>query len=240
MKQIPNLITLLNLLCGCAAIIEILASRPENAGVLILFSLFFDFADGFSARLLGAYSEIGKQLDSLADVVSFGVVPGMILFSIFRESSAANSLLNQGLPFADFYPYLMFIVTLFSALRLAKFNIDTRQTQSFIGLPTPANTILIASFVFILKNDEFGIGSFLQNPWFLLVFAMLSSWLLVAEIPLFSLKFKNLKFIDNKGPFLLLIFSIPCILLLHYAAAPAIITFYVILSLIYPPSTVTS
>lgn len=237
MKHLPNLITLLNLLCGCAAIIEISENRPEHAGILVLLAMVFDFADGLVARLIGAYSDIGKQLDSLADVVSFGVVPGMILFDIFQENAVTGKYIDMGLPYAGFAPYLMFLVTLFSALRLAKFNVDTRQSQSFIGLPTPANTLMIVSFIFILKNDEFGLGSVLLNPVFLMVFALLSSWLLVAEIPLFSLKFKSLVFSENKGPYLLILICIPCLLLLRFAAAPVIISFYLILSLIYPPSS---
>ncbi|MFN8155458.1 MAG: CDP-diacylglycerol--serine O-phosphatidyltransferase [Bacteroidia bacterium] len=236
MRHIPNLITLANLLCGCLALEAIFHSDLFTAGILVLIALVLDFMDGFTARMLKAYSEIGKQLDSLADMVTFGVVPGMMLYSIFRHENA--HVLTPFWLMAG--QYFMLIVTLFSALRLARFNIDTRQSESFIGVPTPANTLMVISFGFILAHDEFGLTRIIGNPFFLTAFALISSWLMVAEIPLISLKFKTFGITENKARYILLLTSLVCILLLRYAAPPVIIIFYVLLSLIFPPKTTTT
>ncbi len=232
MRHLPNLITLANLFCGCLAILAVLGSDFETAGILVLAATLLDFLDGFAARMLKAYSEIGKQLDSLADMVTFGVVPGLLLFQLFGTENVEHT--SAGWYIAG--QYFMLMVTLFSALRLAKFNIDTRQSESFIGVPTPANTLMVISFGFIIGHDEFGLRGFIGHPIFLTVFAILSSWLMVAEIPLISLKFKTFGFAENKARYILLLTSALLILLLRYAAAPVIIIFYVLLSLIFPPN----
>lgn len=217
-KHIPNFITSLNLLCGCLAIIETMNNNLQGASYLVGAALVFDYMDGMLARLLKVHSEIGKQLDSLADVVTFGVVPGMLLFKFLEQCL---------FPF----PHIAFLIPLFSALRLAKFNVDVRQTTSFIGVPTPANTILIASFPLILKSENF-LNPFILNPYFLVGITLMMSYLLIAEIPLFSLKFKNMAWQDNKIQYVFLFISSLLILLIHFVGIPFIIFLYIVLSLI--------
>lgn len=237
MRHLPNIITLGNLLCGCMAIIAIFNAKLEYAGVLVIIAAVLDFLDGFLARLLKAYSEIGKQLDSLADMVTFGVVPGLMLYTIFYMGAATADYSETALLIGQ---HIMLLVTLFSALRLAKFNIDTRQTSYFIGVPTPANTLMVISFAFILGKDEFGLSPIIYHPGLLIGFALVSSWLLVAEIPLLSLKFKSYDWKSNKGQYLLLIISLLSLVIFRYAGMPVIIIFYVILSLIFPPNKQTT
>jgi CDP-diacylglycerol---serine O-phosphatidyltransferase len=237
MRHLPNLMTLANLFCGCLAIVSIFGGELTTASIFIFIAALLDFGDGFVARKLNAFSELGKQLDSLADMVSFGVVPGLMLYALFVMGSTRY----------DFDPtfmmtgqYFMFSVTLFSCLRLALFNIDTRQSTYFIGVPTPANTMMIMSLPFILEGNVFGFEDYIYHPFFLILFAGISSYLLVAEIPLLALKFKSFAWNVNKGPYLLLIVSALSILLLKFAAAPIILIFYVILSLIFPPNKKTT
>ncbi len=198
----------------------------------MLTALVLDFLDGFLARMMNANSELGKQLDSLADMVTFGFVPGMILYQLFIDhypiAQHDDLLFKIG-------SILMFTVTLFSALRLALFNIDPRQASYFIGVPTPANTLMILAFPFIALHDEFGIASFLFQPLSLMIIAAICSYLLVAEIPLISLKIKSLKWSESKAQILLIIGAVILGFTLKYAASPVIIIYYIILSLIYPP-----
>ncbi|MBD2769601.1 CDP-alcohol phosphatidyltransferase family protein [Hymenobacter sp. BT664] len=229
-RHLPNALTCLNLFCGCLALTNIFAGRLEVGAWLVAAAAVADFADGLVARALRVSSAIGKDLDSLADMVSFGVVPGAILFK----------LLQMGLPTAEsgwewgimvqYGPYLGFVVSIFSALRLAKFNNDTRQTTSFIGLPTPACTLVVASLPLILAYDQFGLASFLLNPWLLLGLAGLLSGLLVAELPLFALKFKTLRWADNRQRFLFLLLTAGLLLALRAAAVPLVVLLYVLLS----------
>lgn len=232
MRHLPNIITLANLFCGCMAIIAIFNAKLEMAGMLVIIAAVLDFLDGFAARMLKAYSDIGKQLDSLADMVTFGVVPGLMLYTIFYMGNASSDLTENQLLIGQ---HSMLLVTLFSALRLAKFNIDTRQTDYFIGVPTPANTLVVISLAIVLSHDEFGWSSIIYHPFFLIGFALLSSWLMVAEIPLISFKFTSFGFSENKGRYLLLLISLLSLLIFRYAAAPVIVFFYVLLSLIFPP-----
>lgn len=232
MRHIPNILTLGNLFCGCLGIAAIFNAKPEAAFVLTLCSLLLDFLDGFSARLLKAYSETGKQLDSLADMVSFGAVPGFTLYTLFFMGTSSSDI-EPGLLAAG--QHFMFLVTLFSALRLAKFNVDTRQKNHFIGLPTPANTLMIMPMPLILSHDTLGLGALISHPVFLLAFTCISSGLLVAEIPLIALKFKTWKWSGNQPQYALLIFSAISIGILGLAAPMAIIVFYLILSLLFPP-----
>lgn len=201
-------------------------------GVLVLTALVLDFLDGFLARMMNAYSELGKQLDSLADMVTFGFVPGMILYKLFIDHYPIAQHDDWMFKIGSIF---MFTVTLFSALRLALFNIDPRQASYFIGVPTPANTLLILAFPFIALHDEFGIASFLFQPFALLMIAAVCSYLLVAEIPLISLKIKSLKWSESKAQLLLILGAVILGLTLRYAASPVIIIYYIILSLIYPP-----
>ncbi|UOQ54651.1 CDP-alcohol phosphatidyltransferase family protein [Hymenobacter cellulosivorans] len=223
-NHLPNAVTCLNLFAGCLALCNIFAGHLETAAYLVGLAAAFDFADGLLARALHASSPIGKDLDSLADMVSFGVVPGAILFHLLGQSS--------GLP--EWLPYAGFIVTVFSALRLAKFNNDTRQTTSFIGLPTPACTLVVASLPLILAHDSFGLTSFILNPWVLLGLTVLLSGLLVAEIPLFALKFKNLTWQDNSLRFIFLLLAVILLIGLQATAIPLIVLLYVLLSVVRP------
>jgi CDP-diacylglycerol--serine O-phosphatidyltransferase len=186
-KHIPNLITLLNLLCGCIALVFAGEANFEMAFFFVCLGIFFDFIDGFFARLFHVSSQLGLQLDSLADMVTSGVVPGLVLFKMLSNSVNSD-------PSLMYLPYLGFIITLGSCYRLANFNIDTRQTDSFIGLPTPANALFILSLPLILKNsDSLLVLELLINPWVLLFVAVLSAYILNAEIPLFALKIKKFK-----------------------------------------------
>jgi len=230
---VPNFITVLNLCCGCAAIVAIFNSQVQQAGVFILAAMVLDFLDGTLARVLKAWSELGKQLDSLADMVSFGLVPGLILYSLYLKGNAFTSFHD---PFTEVGAWYMFIVTVFSALRLAKFNIDKRQSTYFIGLPTPANTLLVLSLAFIVEYNELGLGNLILNPWFLIAFASISSVLLVAEIPLISLKVNSSALRANIPAILLVTASVILFILFRFAAPPLIIILYLILSLLFPPN----
>jgi CDP-diacylglycerol--serine O-phosphatidyltransferase len=201
----------------------------EWAAYLIFAAAFFDLLDGMFARMLNASSPIGKELDSLADMVSFGFVPGVILFKMMQlniDTVSNNESLNT------FIQFLPFVVTIFSAWRLAKFNIDTRQKDSFIGLPTPANTLLIVSFPLILAHDNFNLSGVLLNPWFILVIAVIQSFLLVSELPLIALKFKNFSWKENSYQYILVIVAAILLLVIQFAAIPVIVFLYVFLSLL--------
>lgn len=226
-KHIPNAFTCGNLFCGCVGITAALQGELLLATYLTGVAAVLDFFDGFLARWLKAHSPIGKDLDSLADCVTFGVLPGMILFKLMRESLNGDAYdLFQYIVI----PYIAFVISVFSALRLAKFNIDTRQTTSFIGVPTPANAILIASFPLILMQYPQA-EVILKNIYFLVGFTFLMSFLLVAEIPLFALKFKNYSFAENKIKYIFLILSVLLLVTLRFIAIPLIIGLYIILSL---------
>lgn len=231
-KHIPNAITCLNLFTGTVAIFVAFQDNLELAAWLVYVAAIFDFLDGMVARLLHAYSEIGKQLDSLADMVSFGVLPGVILFKLMQ--TAIRSSETASLEMMEIYPFLGFVIIIFSALRLAKFNIDSRQTSSFIGVPTPANTLLISSLPLILGNDILGLQSIILNPTTLTILTLVMSYLLIAEIPLFALKFKNLTWKDNSVRFIFLLIALPLLFLLKFAAIPVIILVYIVLSLLKP------
>jgi CDP-diacylglycerol--serine O-phosphatidyltransferase len=229
---IPNAITCLNLLCGCLALYFAFNERLEYAAYLVGIAAIFDFLDGMLARVLKAYSEIGKQLDSLADMVSFGVVPGAIMFGLLSQAEASV----LGIP-AAVLPFFGFLITVFSALRLAKFNIDTRQAESFIGVPTPACSMFIASLPLILATSGNLYDNFLLNPYFLLIVTVIFSYLLVAELPLFALKFKNLTWKDNATRFIFLGISVILLALVKFAAIPLIIVLYILLSIVKKTST---
>ena len=224
MKFLPNTLTCCNLICGCIASGAAFHDHFSWALLFIVIGAVFDFFDGMTARLVGFVSPIGKELDSLADVVTFGVAPSAMVFALFRYVQYPTWLV----PVQGFMPYTAFIMAAFSALRLAKFNIDSRQTSSFIGLPTPANALfwgaLIVSQAKFLCSGRF-------NAVFLFLFVLMFSFLLVAEIPLFSLKFKNLSWKDNRVKF---IFLSGCLLLLPLgvSALAVIVIWYILLSLV--------
>lgn len=226
-KHIPNAITCLNLFSGCLALYFAFHNQLVYTAYLVGIAAVLDFLDGMVARVLGAYSEIGKQLDSLADMVSFGVVPGAVMFMLLQR--ADDTFL--GLPM-EIFSFFGFLITIFSGLRLAKFNIDTRQTTSFIGLPTPANTIFVASLPLILEHGDLMHYAIILEPWVLVVLTLLLSYLLVAELPLFALKFQNLSWKDNSVRFIFLILSVILVALLNFAAIPLIVVLYILLSII--------
>ena len=224
-RFIPNTLTSMNLVSGCVASTMALQGNLFWAMMWIIIASVFDFSDGLAARLLKAYSPLGKELDSLADVVSFGVAPGMILYTMLGEWTVAAGL-EGGF---SYLPYLAFVVPAFSGLRLAKFNNDSRQTTSFIGLPVPANALFWASLV--TGGHDF-LLTHLYMPVCLVPLICLFSWLLVSEIPMFSLKFKSLKWKDNKVSFTFLLVCIPLLALLGACSFAAIIVWYIILSLV--------
>jgi len=212
-KHIPNAITCANLFSGCIGIVYAFNGALEMAAYFVLLSGIFDFFDGLAARALNVKSSIGKELDSLADMVSFGFLPGVVLFKLLSVSDFS----------ADLLPYLGFVVTVFSALRLAKFNVDTRQTEDFIGLNTPMNTLLIVSLPFIQKDYPQIIGSTL----FLVSLTAILSFLLVSEIRIFSMKLSNLSWAHNKYKYIFLICSVILAVVLKFVAVPFILILYI-------------
>jgi len=232
-KHIPNAITLLNLLAGLLALIHAFNGNYNEAFSLVCLGIFFDFWDGFFARIWKVQSPIGLQLDSLADMVTSGVVPGLVMYKMLGDIQENQSQYNltEDTYYMGVVPYLGFLITLASCYRLAKFNIDTRQTDSFIGLPTPANALLIMSIPMIQFHSEFEwLVDFLSNPYVLVGVTVLSSYLLNAEIPLFSLKVKSFSWEKYKMQVVFLILSLILIVLLEFIAIPIIILLYVILS----------
>lgn len=214
-KHIPNFITSLNLFSGCIAIYYAFRGEYDLVMLFVLLAAVFDFADGMAARLLHAYSPMGKELDSLADVVSFGVAPGILVLSMLTQS---------GLPY--WVAFSGFIIPVFSALRLAKFNIDERQSTSFIGLPTPANALFWVGLGFSFSDI------LIANSWYILVFTVILSGLLVSELPMFSLKFKNLKWKDNQIQYIFLFVSIVLIAVFGAKALSLIIAWYILFSIL--------
>jgi len=223
-KHIPNLITLLNLLCGCIALVYVSRLDFEMAFYFVCLGIFLDFFDGFFARLFKVSSPLGLQLDSLADMVTSGVVPGYVMFYLLTNS-------HYGLLTSSILPYCGFIITLGSCYRLANFNIDTRQTDSFIGLPTPANALFVLSLPLILSTFESGIVyDLLRNQWILLVITAISAYILNAEIPLFSLKIKKFSFADNALQIGFLLSSLLLLFWFQFLGIALVIIFYVLLS----------
>lgn len=234
-KHIPNTITLLNLLAGLLALIHAFNGNYNEAFSLVCLGIFFDYWDGFFARIWKVQSPIGLQLDSLADMVTSGVVPGLVMYKMLADIQENQSQYNltEDTYYMGVVPYLGFLITLASCYRLAKFNIDTRQTDSFIGLPTPANALLIMSIPMIQFHSEFEwLVDFLSNPYVLVGVTVLSSYLLNAEIPLFSLKVKSFSWEKYKMQVVFLIISLILIVLLEFIAIPIIILLYVILSVL--------
>ena len=225
-RHIPNTFTCGNLLCGCIGIVAVFHDNSVLAAYLIGLAAVLDFLDGFLARLLKAYSPIGKELDSLADCVTFGVLPAVIVFDLFRRSFPYTTLEADPVPLLC---YLAFLIAIFSALRLAKFNVDTRQTHSFIGVPTPANAILIASLPLIMDSVFFA-SILILNQAFLIGLTLVMSYLLVAEFELFALKFKHYGWAGNQIKYIFLILSVVLLGWLHYVAIPLIIFLYILFS----------
>ena len=230
-KHIPNTITLLNLISGSVAAIQAIEGNLPLAAALVGLAAIFDFFDGFAARLLHVKSEIGKELDSLADVISFGLTPSIVLFCMIRD----NSALQDYPGIAAILPYAALLIAGFSALRLAKFNLDTRQTDSFIGLPTPANALFIISLPLFAGNgalQDAGLLSALAgNLNFQFALIPVSCFLLVSEIPLFALKFSHgFTFGANKIKYIFLLASIIALMAFKWAGIPVIVIIYILIS----------
>jgi CDP-diacylglycerol--serine O-phosphatidyltransferase len=241
-KYIPNAITCCNLLCGCLAIVQAFEGNLVYAAYLVGLAAIFDFFDGFAARMLRVTSPIGKDLDSLADMVTFGVVPGIVMSCLLRNKltddilrTADNGFAKisvEALSTANLISYLPFIIIIFSAIRLAKFNNDTRQTTSFIGLPTPANAILICSFPLILTFGNSNLANdVIQNPYFLVITSIVLSVFLIAEIPLFALKFRTFSWNGNRTRYIFLMISIVLLILFRFTGIPLVILLYVLMSI---------
>lgn len=223
-KHIPNILTLLNLFCGCTAILCILDQRFVTAFWLLFAAGWFDFFDGLVARWLKVNSTLGKELDSMADMVSFGVAPGMMLYVLLR-----NSLGGEGLVFLPALP--AFLLSMLAGLRLAKFNLDTRQSDSFIGLPTPAVAMYVTGLVLIYDFDSLGLGAIVGNTYFLIANILIFSYLLIAELPMFSFKMKNFQWKGNEIQFIFTAIVILSIIFLQEVAFSLVILVYIFFSL---------
>ncbi len=235
MKQhVPNFITLLNLFCGCIAVVFAVMNKLDFAAIFVFLGILFDFLDGFAARLLKVTSEIGVQLDSLADMVTSGVVPGIVMFQMLNMAQKQGWNLDLFGMHGDIgvLPLFGFLITLASAYRLANFNVDENQVSSFRGLPTPANALLILSLPLILlyQNND-ALSDVLLNQWFLMALTLLSVFLLNSKIELFALKFQGTGFKENGIKYLFLIGSLVLLLTMKFLAIPVIIGLYILTSL---------
>jgi len=223
MKNIPNIITCLNLYAGCLSCVMALNHNYIGAFVFILLAACFDFLDGFTARLIKAHSPIGAQLDSLSDVVSFGLAPGFIVYSFLSTSSIAIS-------YTENLKFLAFLIPVFAAFRLAKFNVDSRQTSSFLGLPVPANGLfwgtLIPSIIPLWESNH------TFYTFFVVALVIIFCLLMVSELPMFSLKFTHYKWIGNEYPYIMILTSLFLTAFLQLKGICLSIILYIFLSLI--------
>jgi len=219
-KHIPNLLTLCNLACGCFGVVAVFQGDLQTGSIMIWAGAMFDFLDGFAARMLKKFSIIGKDLDSLADLITFCFLPGAILFSLIDQQIDISGL-----------AYLGFLLVIFGALRLAKFNNDSRQSESFYGLPVPASGIFVSVFPYILDSGNGGAYAFMVNPYTLIGVSILLSFMMVSDIKLMSLKFKDFSFGPNWARYILILFSIILIVFVKIVALPIIIIIYVVFSL---------
>lgn len=253
-KNIPNAITCGNLLCGCLALVKAFEGNLVWAAYLVGIATVLDFFDGFAARMLRVTSPIGKDLDSLADMVTFGVVPGVVIYKLVEWQLGFTALQEYAFSHSAIKPslttYIPFIIPIFSAIRLAKFNNDTRQTESFIGLPTPANAIFFCSLPLIIEavgkkyrhaDQPFQLLvdvsgdptlALLNNPWVLIALSVLFSFLLLAPLPLFSLKFKFFGWQGNRMRYTFLALSVALISIFKFVGLPLVIILYILLSII--------
>lgn len=216
LRHLPNFLTCCNLVCGCFGVVYCLEGRPIPAAYFVWAAGVFDFFDGFAARWLKASSPIGKELDSLADMVSFGLLPSLVMYKLIDGSTSITYL-----------PYVAFMIAVFSALRLAIFNVDDTQTDSFKGLNTPSNTFFITALP-LISGD---VGAWLYQPWLLVSITIVFSLLMVSRLDFFALKFKNFKWQDNKIRFTFLLLSVLLLVAFKFVAIPLIILLYITLSL---------
>ena len=229
-KNIPHIITSINLFCGCCALACVFYSQFFQAFLFLFVGAWADYFDGMAARILNVKSELGKELDSLADMVSFGVVPGAIIYMLLVRGLDKN--------FQEFPQYLIlaalpaFIITVFAALRLAKFNLDTRQSENFIGLNTPSCTIFTVGLMLMYHYDSYGLREFVISPFLLYPTILVLSYLLIAELPMFSFKFKNFKWAGNESRFIFVLLSILFLVIFREVAFSLIIMLYVLFAVI--------
>ena len=226
-KHVPNTLTCCNLICGCIATHFALQAQLDMALFFIIAGAVFDFFDGFAARLLHVSSPLGKELDSLADDITFGFAPAAIVFTLLRALFPTTACTAGTCPVAGLIPYAAFLIAAFSALRLAKFNLDERQSTSFIGLPTPANALFWGSFILGWRDQ------LESSPWalpLLLVLILLSCYLLIAEIPMFALKFKHWGWAENQLKYIFILCCIPILLVCGVAGISLIIVWYILVS----------
>ncbi|MFM7079762.1 MAG: CDP-alcohol phosphatidyltransferase family protein [Bacteroidota bacterium] len=228
---IPNIITCLNLVCGCIAIIFIFMGNMDMVAVCIACSLVFDFFDGFAARRMKVNSNLGKELDSLADMVSFGLVPGLIGCKLCLSSPPFS--LNPTEISSIIFGHFPLIITVASAVRLARFNLDTRQTDSFIGVPTPAITILMIGLALVVEHDHLNLTPTILNPFFVCGTSLIVAWLLNSELPMIALKFKSFDWKTNAAQYQLIFYSMVLLVTLRYAGIAAIIILYIVSSFLH-------
>lgn len=238
-RHLPNFITSLNLFCGCLAILSLAyASDPLTAAFLVIAAAIFDFLDGFVARLLKVTSSIGAELDSLADMVTFGVVPGLILLHYLADT-IPHSI--NGLNSFTEHPILVIplLVPIFSALRLAKFNVDTRQSDSFRGLPTPASALWVIAVPLMIEYSPIGlrgdigtVHKVIVDQWFIIASSIVLSALMVSDIPLMAMKFKSFGWKGNQVKYAFLIISLVLLIILQPVAIPIILSLYVLISIL--------
>jgi CDP-diacylglycerol--serine O-phosphatidyltransferase len=231
-RFVPSLFTSLNLVCGIIATYLSLEGRIDLAIALMFIAAFFDFIDGFVARLLKVCGDFGKELDSLADLISFGLLPGAMLFFVQKTNIVGNSDSFENLSFIQwFYLLIPILIPVFSALRLAKFNIDERQKSEFIGLPTPANALFFASLCYTFNFNPESILNILNNPIVITISILLFSYLLVSEIPLFALKFSSYSWKKNKLRYIFILASLSLIAIFGIPGFTGVILVYILLSI---------
>lgn len=248
-KYIPNFVTLLNLFCGSIAVIFAVHNNFVATAVFVFLGIFFDFFDGLLARKLNVQSPLGVQLDSLADMVTSGLVPGIVMFKLMSTSIGASEIVtlddwssNSALSInISWFALIGLFITLASCYRLAKFNIDEDQQTYFKGLPTPANALLVLSLPLIIEfqNSSFATNLIL-NQWFLIAFTLVSCYLLNSKIKLFALKFKDYGFANNKFRYALIISTAVLLIVFHFMAIPLIIALYILLSVVQNMTTKTN
>ena len=231
MKHLPNALTLANLFCGCCALLAIFHGQPEVAAWFTAGCFFFDYLDGMAARAVGVQSPLGKELDSLADVVSFGVVPGAMLYQLLGGSQSSSDVVTA-VSFIRVEALPAFVLSAFSALRLAKFNLDTRQSNYFIGLTTPACTVLVLGLALAAHNDRFGLAETIRAPWFLYGLIGVLSWFLTCEIPMFGMKIKGLDWKGNKLNLLFILLFSLLLFFLKELSLTATVVCYVLVSIV--------
>lgn len=233
-QQIPNFFTLLNLFFGCCALLYLLNAQPENAAWCLLGAFLCDYSDGMIARALRVSSPMGKELDSLADVVSFGVAPGVMLYGLLSSSYCSSGFLTGGSMPVCQAALPAFALSMFSAYRLAKFNLDVRQKSYFIGLSTPACTLFVLGLTLAAQNNQLGFGDLIRNaPWILYIITGLFSFFLVGEIPMFPLKFRSFRWQGNKLPYTFLVLGLTALFTLKGIGLSLLILFYILASIIF-------